>query len=306
MLRYISGRVLQGVISLLVVSIIVFFGSRLTGDPTDLLISVEAPKEEKARVKAHLGLDKPIIVQYSMFLSRAVKGDLGNSIFLNRPVAELIKMRFPATFELGITAMLISLIIALPVGVYAALRRGTPFDLVARIFAVLGQSVPSFWLGVILMLIFAVWLRILPPAGRAGPSSVILPASAAGWYLAAGIMRLTRSAMLEVLDSEYIKLARIKGLPERIVVWKHAFKNALLPVATFSVILFAGLLAGAIVIETVFAWPGLGRLLLESVVQRDFPVVQGAALFLSTIFIFANFVVDILYAYINPKIRFGR
>jgi peptide/nickel transport system permease protein len=197
-------------------------------------------------------------------------------------------------------------LIALPIGVYSAAKRGRVFDLVGRLFAVLGQALPLFWLGLMLMLIFGVWLRLVPVAGRGTVWHLILPAATMGWASTAAMMRLTRSAMLEVLDSEYVKLARIKGLSEWKVVWKHGLKNALLPVVTFSVLLFAEMIAGAVVTETVFAWPGVGELLISSVFYRDFPVVQGTVLLLSTLFVFGNFMVDVLYAYLNPKIRYHR
>jgi len=304
MRRYILGRAVQSLVCLLVVSFVVFYAARLTGDPTILLLSEMATKEDAARLKAHLGLDKPILVQYGLFLSHAVRGDLGESTRVHRPVIDVLLARFPASLQLGSVAIAISLLIALPIGVYSAAKRGSFFDLVGRMFAVLGQALPLFWLGLVLMLIFAVWLGVVPAAGRGGIRHLILPAVTMGWATTAAIMRLTRSAMLEVLDSEYVKLARIKGVPEWKVVWKHGLKNALLPVVTFSVLLFAEMIAGAVVTETVFAWPGVGQLLISSVFYRDFPMVQGTVLLLSALFVAGNFTVDILYAYLNPKIRY--
>jgi peptide/nickel transport system permease protein len=304
MRRYILGRAVQSLVCLLVVSFVVFYAARLTGDPTILLLSEMATKEDAARLKAHLGLDKPILVQYGLFLSHAVRGDLGESTRVHRPVIDVLLARFPASLQLGSVAIAISLLIALPIGVYSAAKRGSFFDLVGRMFAVLGQALPLFWLGLVLMLIFAVWLGVVPAAGRGEIRHLILPAVTMGWATTAAIMRLTRSAMLEVLDSEYVKLARIKGVPEWKVVWKHGLKNALLPVVTFSVLLFAEMIAGAVVTETVFAWPGVGQLLISSVFYRDFPMVQGTVLLLSTLFVAGNFTVDILYAYLNPKIRY--
>jgi peptide/nickel transport system permease protein len=303
MQKYILYRLLQMVMCLLVISFVVFVSARLAGDPITLLLPENATPEDEMMLRAHLGLDKPILVQYGLFLSHALSGDLGNSVTLYAPVIEILKERLPATLELGVVGIAFSLIIALPVGVYAAVRRGSWFDFAGRMFAVLGQAMPAFWLGLMLMLVFGVKLGILPISGRGGLQNLILPGITIGWFVAAGIMRLTRSSMLDVLDSEYIKLARIKGLSEQIVIWKHAFKNALLPVATYSVVLFAMLLAGSVVTETVFAWPGIGRLLIEAVVLRDFPVVQGVVLVLATFFIIGNFIVDILYAYLNPRIK---
>jgi ABC-type dipeptide/oligopeptide/nickel transport system permease component len=304
MQRYILGRVVQSVLCLLIVSFVVFYAARLTGDPTVLLLSEMASREDAARLRAHLGLDRPMLVQYGVFLSHAVRGDLGESTRVHRPVIDVLFARFPASLQLGTLAILISLLIAVPIGVYSAAKQGGAFDVAGRMVAVLGQALPLFWLGLMLMLIFAVWLGLLPAAGRGSLRHLILPAVTMGWATTAAIMRLTRSAMLEVLDSEYVKLARIKGLSEWWVVWKHAFKNALLPVVTFSVLLFAEMIAGAVVTETVFAWPGVGQLLISSVYYRDFPMVQGTVLLLSTLFVLGNFGVDILYAYLNPKIRY--
>jgi peptide/nickel transport system permease protein len=306
MSRFIVGRALQSLLSLFVVSLVVFYAARLTGDPTVLMLSEMATKEDAARLRTHLGLDKPLAVQYGLFLKQAVQGDLGESTRYRRPVTDVLASRFPASLQLGCVAILISIVIALPIGVYSAVHRGTTLDFAGRLFAVLGQSLPLFWLGLILILIFAVWFGLLPAAGRGGPANFILPAITMGWATTPAIMRLTRSAMLEVLESEYVKFARIKGLPEWKVVWKHALKNALLPVVTFSVLLFAEMIAGAIVTETVFAWPGVGQLLITSVNTRDFPMVQATVLLLAALYVLGNFGVDVLYAWLNPKIRYGR
>lgn len=306
MLKFILGRAAQSVACLLVVAFVVFYAARLTGDPTVLLLSEMASNEDAQRLRSRLGLDRSIPEQFAIFLGQALQGDLGESMRYRRPVIDVLASRFPASLQLGSLAILISLLIALPIGVYSAVHRGTWFDLGGRIFAVFGQSLPLFWLGLMLMLVFAVWLRLLPAAGSGTPASIILPAITLGWATTPAIMRLTRSAMLEVLDSEYIKLARIKGLPEWKVIWKHALKNALLPVVTFSVLLFAEMIAGAIVTETVFAWPGVGQLLVSSVSTRDFPMVQGTVMLLSALFILGNFATDVLYAYLNPKIKYGR
>jgi peptide/nickel transport system permease protein len=306
MLRFIIGRAVQSLVCLLIVSCIVFYAARLTGDPTVLLLSEMATTEDAAQLRAHLGLDQPIYVQYGLFLRHAVTGDLGESTRVHRPVVDILMARFPASLELGSLAIGFSLLVALPIGVYAATKRGSAFDVAGRMVAVLGQALPLFWLGLMLIMVFAVWLRWVPVAGRGTASQLILPVVTMGWATAAAIMRLTRSAMLDVLDSEYIKLARIKGLPEWKVIWKHGLKNALLPVVTFSVLLFAEMIAGAIVTETVFAWPGVGQLLVSSVFYRDFPMVQGTVLLLSALFILGNFAADLAYAYLNPKIRYAR
>jgi peptide/nickel transport system permease protein len=290
----------------LAVSVIVFLLGRLSGDPLDLLLPIDATEEDRAILSEHLGLDKPLPVQWGIFIENALQGDFGRSVRTGRPTMDMVAERFPATLQLSLAAILISLVISLPIGVYSAVRRGGFLDFVARMMAVLGQSVPSFWLGIMLIYLFAVTLGWLPSAGRDGLSHLALPAITLGWGISAGIMRLTRSSMLEVLDTDYVKLARIKGIPEFKVIWKHAFKNAALPVLTYSAMIFVVILGGTVVTETVFAWPGVGRLVVESAVSRDFPVVQTVVMLLCGLFIIANLAVDILYSYLNPKIRYGR
>jgi len=300
---YIISRFIQAVASMLIVAIITFVIVRLSGNPLDFLLPEDATKEQVAKATRELGLDKPILVQFGIYLKNLAKGDLGKSIIHNTPVMQLIKERIPATVELGLAAMAISIIIALPIGVYSAVRfRGT-LDFMGRGFSILGQSIPSFWLGLVLIFLFAVELPILPVGGRSGPTSYVLPAITLGWYVSAGIMRLVRSSMLDILGSEYVKLARTKGLSELSVIWKHAFKNAALPVLTFAAILFVFLLTGSVVVEVVFAWPGVGRLAIQAITHHDYLVVQGVTIILSAMYIFGNLIVDILYGYLNPKIK---
>jgi peptide/nickel transport system permease protein len=303
--RYILGRVIQSVVSMVVVSLVVFALVRLSGDPIQIMMPAEASKADIELMRAALGLDRPWPVQYWKFISRVVQGDFGKSVRFRRPALDLIAERYAATLELGGLAVLIVIVVALPVGVYAAVNRGSPLDYAARTFAALGQAVPPFWLGLVLVLIFGVMLHLLPTSGRGTPLHVLLPGITLGWFAVAGLMRLTRSSMLDVLGSEYVKLARIKGLPERQVIWKHAFKNAALPVVTFAALLFVALLNGSIIVETVFGWPGLGLLVIEAVDSRDYPIVQAVVLFLSAMYIGVNLLVDILYAYLNPKIRYS-
>jgi peptide/nickel transport system permease protein len=293
------------VVSLIVVSMVVFALVRLSGDPIAIMAAPEASEADIKAMRAYLGLDRSWPVQYWRFASRALQGDFGQSIRFRRPAAELILERYGATLELGGLAVLIVIAVALPVGVYAAVRRGSKLDYAARTMAALGQAVPPFWLGLLLVLVFGVLLHLLPTSGRGTPLHVILPGITLGWFAVAGLMRLTRSAMLDVLGTEYIKLARIKGLPERQVIWKHAFKNAALPVVTFAALLFVALLNGSIITETVFSWPGLGLLVIEAVDSRDYPIVQAVVLCLSTMYIAVNLLVDVLYAYLNPKIRYS-
>jgi peptide/nickel transport system permease protein len=303
--RYIVGRFAQALVSLFVVSVVVFALVRLSGDPIQIMAPPEASQADIATMRAHLGLDRPWPVQYWWFVSRAVQGDFGQSIRFRRPAMDLVLERYGATLELGGLAVLIVIGVAIPVGVYAAVRRGRPLDYVARAFAALGQAVPPFWLGLLLVLVFGVLLQVLPTSGRGSPLHIVLPGITLGWFAVAGLMRLTRSSMLDVLGSEYVKLARIKGLPERQVIWKHAFKNAALPVVTFAALLFVALLNGSIITETVFSWPGLGLLVIEAVDSRDYPIVQAVVLCLSAMYIGVNLLVDVLYAYLNPKIRYS-
>ncbi len=306
MQRYILGRLVQAVITILFVSVVVFALARLTGNPIYMMLPPEATQEEYKQMNARLGLDKPILVQYGIFFVNVIHGDMGDSLRFHTSALGIVLDRLPATLELGSIAFLIALAIAIPTGVYSARCRETLFDNILRGMAIIGQSLPTFWTGIIAILVFAVWLGILPAAGKKGIQHFILPAVTLGYFIAAGIMRLTRSAMLEVLDSEYIKLARAKGLRESVVIWKHAFRNAALPVLTFSSVIFVRILAGSVVTETVFAWPGVGRLVVESVNYRDFPIVQAVVILISAMFIVSSLVVDILYGYVNPKIRYHK
>jgi len=304
--RYLIGRIVQSLVSVVVVSMVVFALVRLSGDPIRIMAPAEASEADIKAMRAYLGLDRPWPVQYVAFVTRALRGDFGQSVRFRRPALDLVLERYGATLELGGLAVLVVIAVALPVGVYAAVRRGSPLDYAARAFAGLGQAVPPFWLGLLLVLVFGVTLRWLPTSGRGTPLHIILPGITLGWFAVAGLMRLTRSAMLDVLGSEYVKLARIKGLPERRVIWTHAFKNAALPVVTFAALLFVALLNGSIIVETVFGWPGLGLLVMEAVDARDYPIVQAVVLVLSAMYIGVNLLVDVLYAYLNPRIRYSR
>ena len=302
-LSYLVGRAFQTVLSMLVVVSIVFVLTRLSGNPIYLLLDVNATQRDQEILTRHLGLDKPLPVQYGIYVMNVAVGDFGNSIISRRPVTEHIWERLPATVELGFVAMFLSVLIGVPLGMYSAVRRGGVLDTAARVFAVLGQSMPTFWLGLMLILFFGVALGVLPAGGRGGLLHLVLPAFTLGYFTSAAILRLTRSAMLEVLGSDYIKFARLKGLHEQVVLWKHGLRNALLPVVTFAVLLFVQFLGGAVVTETVFAWPGLGRLILESITTRDYPVVQAGVLVLSALYLTGNLCVDLLYSYLNPRIR---
>jgi peptide/nickel transport system permease protein len=304
MVRFILERIAMAVVSMLFLSIVVFVLARLGGDPARMLLSDEASHEQVVQMRQLLFLDRPLHEQYWLWLSHVLEGDFGTSTRFQKPVLELVLERLPATLQLAGSAYVLTLFFGLTIGIYAAAYRGTTIDAVARLIAVVGQAAPSFWLGIMLILVFAVWLRWLPVAGQGHWYNLILPAITLGWGSVAGLMRLTRSSMIEVLGSDYITLARMKGVSEFGVLWKHAFRNAVLPVMTFAALVFLGLIRGSVIVETVFAWPGLGRLVLEGVNNRDFPIVQGVVLIFSSWIVLGNLVVDILYAYLNPKIRY--
>ena len=304
MQRYILRRFGQALIALAVLSVLIFSMVRLTGDPTLLMLPEDATAEDIAQLQQALGLDRPVTVQYWLFVRNALHGDFGRSIRGQIPVINLVKERLPYSMRLGGASLLVTLGIAFPLGVLAAVHKGSLLDTVAQIVAILGQSMPMFWVGIVLIQLFAVQLRLLPSGGTGSLAHYVLPAFTLGWWLVAGIMRLLRSSMLEVLDSEFVKLARIKGLSEAKIIWKHTLRNSLIPVVTFGGIYMAVLITAAILVETVFAWPGVGRLVYEAIVFRDFPVVQAVVLMTDGFVILKSLVVDILYAYLDPRIRY--
>ena len=306
MKRFILKRMGYAALSLILLSLIIFLLVRLTGDPTVLLVEPGASKEDMAAIRVQLGLDRPIWVQYGQFVSSVARGDLGHSFYYRTPVLELYMSRFPHSLMLALAAMAFSLLVGIPSGIIAAVRVNQWWDSAGKIFALLGLSLPSFWVGLVMILFFSVYLGWLPSSGSGTPLRLIMPAFALGWYFAAAHMRLTRSAMLEVLGSEYVKLARLKGLPEALVIAKHAFKNALIPVLTLAGINLVIMVNVAVVVETVFAWPGVGRLLFEGISFRDFPVVQATVLINGAMVVVVSFLVDVLYAVIDPRIRFER
>jgi peptide/nickel transport system permease protein len=305
MQRFIAKRFLQSLLALWVMSLIVFSLARVTGNPLDVMLPLEAGPEDYERVARHWGLDQPLYTQYAIFLTKAVQGDFGSSWKWHGYTAMgLVWQRLPATLQLAGFALLISIVIALPIGVLAAVMKGTPWDSGAKIIALLGQSLPGFWLGIVLMWVFAVHLGWFPTSGRGGIQYMILPAITLGWFQVAAIMRLVRSSMLEVLDSEFVKLTRIKGLAEWKVVWKHCLRNAAIAPLTFFAIIAGVLMTGSVVTESVFSWPGTGLLVVDAVRARDFQVVQAVVIVFSGIFIMTNLLVDILYAYLDPRIRY--
>ncbi|WFU71247.1 ABC transporter permease [Bradyrhizobium sp. CB2312] len=294
---------LNALLSVLGASVIIFVISRLSGDPVALMLPMDAPQSAIIALRQDLGLDRPIWEQFLLFLWKALQGDFGQSYRWQMPALALVFERLPATIFLATAAFAFSLALAIPLGVLSAVRRGSWVDQIGRIIAMLGQAVPSFWVGLILILVFAVTLHWLPAFGADGIQHVILPAIALGWYPVAAQTRIIRSGMLEVLDSDYIRMGRSVGTPERLLIWKYAFRNALLPLVTIMGAYFASMLSGAFVVETVFAWPGLGRTVVEAVFARDYPVVQAGVLVTSISFVLSNFLVDLSYGLIDPRIR---
>ena len=304
MLQLIGRRLLATLPLLLAVSVVVFsFIHMLPGDPAVLFLGEEATPDNLARFRAKLGFDRPLVVQYGEWLGHAVRGDLGRSIRTNQPVVSAIVERLPVTLRLIGMAMLISLCIAVPLGVISAVKRNSGIDLASTFFALFGFSTPNFWLGLILIYVSALVLRWLPPSGFDGTLSLILPAITLGTALAALVTRQLRSGMLEVLRQDYVRTAQAKGLADRLVIGKHALKNALIPVVTVIGLQIGALLGNTIITESLFALPGVGRLMIDSVFSRDFFVVQGVILFLAVGYVVANLVVDILYSYLDPRIR---
>jgi peptide/nickel transport system permease protein len=306
MKKFVLKRLGYAVLSLFLLSLTIFLFVRLTGDPTTLLVEPGASRDDIEALRQQLGLDRSIAVQYVSFMTNVVRGDFGRSFYYRTDVVELYLSRLPNSLVLAVTAMTFSLLIGIPTGILAAVRVNGMWDRVGKIFALLGLSMPQFWVGLLMILLFSVYLGWLPSSGSGTPWHVLMPAFALGWYFAAAHMRLTRSSMLEVLGSEYVKLARLKGLPEALVIAKHAFKNALIPVMTLAGINLVLMINTQVVVETVFAWPGVGRLLYEGIAFRDFPVVQATVIIGGAMIVVVNLVVDVLYAWIDPRIRLGR
>lgn len=301
--RLIFTRIWQALVSLLGVTFVIFLLVRATGDPKQMLVPDEMPLEDQEKLIQALGLDRPWYVQYGTYVSGLVKGDMGISRKKRLPVREVMLQRLPNTLKLGGVSIVISLSIALPLGIYAGYYRGRWVDFLARMFAILGQSAPGFWVGILLILLFAVHWRILPPAGMGSPAHFIMPAITLGWAFSSGLLRITRSSILEVLDTEYIKLTRVKGLSETTLLWKHALRNAAIPILTYGGLALVALLTGSVIAETVFAWPGVGSLMVQGVADRDVPLVQGIILLFSAMYITSNLLVDVAYIYLNPRLR---
>ena len=305
MQRYILVRLFHAFLALFAMSIIVFSLARISGNPMDVLLPEDATVQDFEIMTERWGLDKPLHIQYLVYIGNVLRGDFGTSIkWPGRSTRDLIFARLPATLELSALALVVAALLALPLGVVVAVKKDTGIDYAGKVVALLGQAAPSFWVGIVLIWIFAVTLNWLPASGRDGVMSLILPAFALGWFQVAAVMRLTRSSMLEVLDSEYVKLARIKGIPNWKVIWKHCLRNAAIAPLTYFGFILGGFLTGSVVIETVFAWPGVGLLAIDALRARDFQVVQSVVLFFGIVYIASNLLVDILYAYLDPRIRY--
>lgn len=293
------------VVTLWVVSVLVFTLSRVQGDPREMFLQRGVTQEMWDEWGVMMGLDKPLAVQYLIWASKAIRGDFGDSNWERRPVIEAVAEKFPATLQLGLSTFLFSVGIGLPLGILSAIRRGTIADYIGRFIAVTGQALPPFWIGLVLILIFSVKLNWLPSAKKDGIESFVLPTITLGWLFAASILRLVRSSMLNVLDEEYIKLAKAKGASQNMVIWKHAFKNAVAAPLTYGGLLLAALFTGTVVTESVFGWPGLGRTSVESVLQNDYPMLIAIVMLFTLVFIIANFLVDITLAILDPRIRYS-
>jgi peptide/nickel transport system permease protein len=303
MKRYIVQRLLQGIVLLFLVAAIVFFLGRLTGNPVDLMLPEGATPDDRIAMVKALGLDGPLYQQFLIFIGNALHGDLGTSIRMRESTVAVFFSRLPNTLAIIPWAIMLAISVGIPLGVIAALNRGNFLDRAAGAVAVMGIATPSFWLGIVLIFVFSVQLGWLPSGRMGGPEHYVLPVITLAAFLVAGSMRLVRSSMLEAMDSEFVKLARIKGLSEGVVIWKHCLRNALIPVLTLWGVFVGNLITGAIVTETVFAWPGVGRLTYEAVIYRDFPLLQAIIILKAMLILSINLLVDVLYAYVDPRIR---
>lgn len=307
MYRYVLLRLIQSVVTVFLVLSVVFAMARVGGDPVIFLIDVsETTEEEEQAFRESLGLTDPVPVQYVRFISRVARGDFGQSFRTDRPALKEVLDRVPASLQLASVSLLISLGISIPLGLLAAVTRGSLADVVARFFALIGQAAPNFWVGLLLIFFFSVRLGWFPTGGRGGLDHMILPAITLGTAAAASLTRLTRSAMLDVLNSDFVTMARAKGLPRRTVIIKHAFRNAMIPVLTILGLRIGGLISGSVIVETIFAWPGVGRLIIQAINNADFPVVQAAILVTASAVVLANLLTDIAYMFVDPRIRFVR
>ena len=302
-LGFLAPKLLRALVAVWLVTTVVFIVMRLSGDPVPLLLPPDAPHSEIMRVRRELGLERPLPVQYATFLGNALRGDFGRSIHFREPAWGVVVRYLPATLELGLTAFGLALVVAVPIGMLSAIKRNSAVDQAAMGVALVGQSAPTFFLGIFFILTLSLWAGWFPTSGRGGWEHLVLPALTLGAFSMASIARLTRSAVLDVLRQDFVRTARAKGLPEAAVVMKHTLKNAALPVVTITGLQFGTLLGGAVVTETVFAWPGIGRLAIQSIYNRDYPIVQCTVFLSAVLFIVLNFAIDLLYGVLDPRIR---
>jgi peptide/nickel transport system permease protein len=300
---YILKRLFHSIFVLVGISMVVFIILHLTGDPAALLMPMDATPEQVAQYRQEMGFNDPIILQYWRFFKGTLRGDFGMSFRHDQPALELVMERMPATIQLTFAAMVIALLVAIPVGIFSAIRRNSLLDHIGMTGALLGQSTPVFWLGVMLILVFSVTLQWFPSSGRGEIQNLVLPAVTLGMFTMARTARMMRSSMLEVLGQEYMKTAKAKGLNPGMVILKHALKNAAIPVVTIIGMELGTLLGGAVITETIFAWPGVGRLAVQAIYNRDYPVVQAAVFLLASVFVLVNLVVDLLYTYLDPRVK---
>ena len=308
MTYYIIRRVIAGLITMVLITLAVFILLRIGGgNPVEYMLPPEATQADVEKLTAAYGFDKRILVQLGIYYKNLARGDLGDALQWDHlPVTKVVLGRMPATLQLTAVSMAAAMIIGVTIGAISAARPDSVLDRVGKVLAITGQSMPVFWVGLLLILLFSVQLRWLDSAGgfaRLGPKAIIMPAASLAFFLIASHMRIVRSTMLEVLESDYIKMVRAKGLPSRMVIWKHAFKNASIPVFTLFFVNFAALVGGAVVTETIFSWPGVGHLLVQALINRDYPVTQGVIFFVAAIIVFVNIFVDVMYAWLDPRIR---
>jgi peptide/nickel transport system permease protein len=303
MARQILRRLLRAVAALLVVTAVVFTLLHVSGDPAYILLTPEASPEDRAAFRAEYGLDRPLWVQYGRYLGRLAQGDFGQSLSFRTPAAAVALERLPATLELTLAAMALAVLVSVPAAVLAAIRRGTLFDRALMALTLIGQTVPTFWLGMVMILVLAVRFHLFPASGRGGVLHLVMPATALALWLTALLARVTRSEMIEALEQDYVRTARAKGLTERGIAARHALKNALLPIITVMGLQFGGLLGGAVMTETVFAWPGVGTMILDAILKKDFPVVLAGVVIVAMGFIVVNLLLDLLYTVLDPRLR---
>lgn len=304
-MSFVGYRVLQGLAVVVALTTLVFFVIQLTGDPAIILISPNATAEEIAEFRRKMGLDQPLVVQYVAFLRHAIRGDLGQSFRQHQPALEVVLERVPATLELASFAFLVSIVVGIPLGIIGAWRHNSLWDRLCMVFALFGQSVPVFWLGLMLLLVFGVQLGLLPISGRGSLAHLVLPAVTLGLYSVARITRVTRNSLLETLHQDYTRTARAKGVADRRIILRHCLRNAAIPMLTLAALEMGVFLGGSIITETIFSWPGLGRLMIQSIQYRDFPVVIAGVFVFSVMIVVLNILVDVAYALLDPRITYG-